>query len=165
MHSAIKTTLKITASAVILLVLVVGAGVGYIWYTGQHAAENSQAFAEPPEAINVGTLPERPKVNQTSVVGASVQSVTSPVTPGSNASIMVKTNRQATCTIAVVYDKTPAKDSGLAEKKSDDYGLVQWAWTVPANAPLGTWPITVTCANEKNSAVVENDLKIVRSVD
>lgn len=165
MNRVVKTALKITASAVILLVVVVGAGVGYTWYAGQNAAGNPQAFAETPGAINVGTLPERPKANQTGVVGASVQSVTSPVTPGSNASIMVKTNRLANCTISVIYDKTPAKDSGLADKKADDYGLVQWAWSVPADAPLGTWPIKVTCANEKNSAVVENDLKIVRTIE
>lgn len=165
MHRAAKTALKITASAVILLVVTVGAGAGYVWYAGQNADTNSTAFAEPAEAIHLGKLPERQKVDETKVVSASVQSVTSPVVPGSNASIMVRTNRLATCTISVIYDKTPAKDSGLVEKKSDDFGMVEWTWTVPQNAPLGEWPVKVTCANKKNSAVVENDLKIVRTLE
>ena len=165
MNRVAQSALKITASAVILLIVVAGAGAGYVWYSGQNPDQNSAAFAEPGEAVHLGGIPDRPKVDENKVVSASVQSITSPVTPGSNSSIMVRTNRLATCTISVVYDKTAAKDSGLVEKKADDFGMVEWTWTVPADAPLGKWPVKVTCANKKNSAVVENDLHIVRTIE
>lgn len=164
MDRIVKTALKITASAVILLVVVVGGGVGYTWYAGQQSDENNQAFAEP--ATPSKKLPAEPvKIADDAKVGATVQSVTSPVTPGSNASIMVKTNPLVNCTISVVYDKTPSKDSGLKDKKADTYGLVEWTWTVESTVPLGSWPVKVTCANKKNSAMVQNDLKVVRTLE
>ena len=94
------------------------------------------------------------------VVAASVQMITSPLEPGMNAMISVKTNAEAKCTIKVVYDKTASTDSGLVEKIADDYGMVSWTWTVEPTAPLGSWPVWVTCANEKNSAAVKADLKL-----
>lgn len=164
MNHIVKKTLKITAAAVILLVVVVGGGVGYTWYAGQQSEDDSQAFAQP-VAPTPKLNTEPVKIADDAKVGASVQSVTSPVTPGSNASIMVKTNPDVNCTISVVYDKTPSKDSGLKDKKADKYGLVEWTWTVEPNVPLGSWPIKVTCANKKNSAMVQNDLKIVKTLE
>lgn len=165
MNQIVKKTLRITASAVILLVLAVGGGVGYTWYVSQHAEENSAAFEQPAQATGGIRKIEHVKPPSDAKVGASVQSITSPVVPGSNASIMVKTNPDANCTISVVYDKTSSKDSGLTEKKADEYGLVQWAWTVESTAPLGSWPVKVTCANAKNSAMVQNDLKVVKTIE
>jgi hypothetical protein len=165
MNHIVKTTIKITASAVILLVLAVGAGVGYTWYTSQHAQENTLAFQEPTQATGGPQKVTHVKPASDAKVGASVQSITSPVVPGMNASIMVKTNADANCTITVVYDKTPSKDSGLTKKKADEYGLVEWTWTVESTVPLGNWPVKVVCANAKNSAMVQNDLRVVKSLE
>ena len=163
MNHIVQTTLKITASAVIILVLAVGGGVAYSWYVSQHSDENSQAFQKPAPAVKSEKKP--PKFPDDATMGVSVQSITSPVAPGSNSSIMVKTNPDATCSVSVEYNHVPSKDSGLAPKKADEYGLVEWTWTVESTAPVGNWPVKVSCANKKNTAVVENDLRIVRTLE
>ena len=131
---------------------------------GENAAVNSQAFADPGESP-VRTVIEPTKPDPTSKVGASIQTITTPVVPGSNASVMIRTNPSATCVISVEYDKVPSKDSGLIQKTADEYGVVEWAWTVEQDAPLGTWPVTMTCANQKNSAMVRGDLQVVKTLE
>jgi hypothetical protein len=164
MNHIVKKALKVTAVAVTLLVLLIAAGVGYTWYMSEYG-ESTQSI-QPPAAPRGGVQnTTRPKIPDTASIGVSVQSITSPVTPGSNASIMVKTNPEANCDVSVVYDKAPAKDSGLVQKKADEYGIVEWTWTVDSNAPLGSWPVEVTCANKKNSAVVKNDLRVVKTLE
>ncbi len=165
MNRIVKTTLKITATAVILLVVAIGAGVGYVWYTSQHSEENTQAFQTPSQPTGGPQKVTPVKIADDAKVGASVQSITSPVVPGSNASIMVKTNPGANCVISVLYNKIPSKDSGLVQKKADEYGLVEWTWTVEPSVPLGNWPVRVDCANAKNSAMVQNDLRVVKTIE
>ena len=164
MNRIVKQTLKVTAVAVTLLVVLVAAGVGYTWYMSQYD-QNPQAIQQPAAPRGGMQNTSRPKIPDDASIGVSVQSITSPVVPGSNASIMVKTNPEANCTIVVMYDKTPSKDSGLVQKKADEYGLVEWTWTVESTAPLGNWPIKVTCANKKNTAVVQNDLRVVKTLE
>ena len=163
MNRNIKTALKITATAVILLVVTTAVGVGYVWYMGQN--EDPVAFQEPVKATGGARISERPKLPPDAAIGASVQDMTSPVVPGSNASVTVKTNPEATCVIEVMYGTVQAVDSGLVEKKADEYGIASWAWTVPSNTQLGTWPVEVTCKNAKNTAMVRNDLRVVKTLE
>lgn len=165
MNRIVKKTLRITATVVILLFVLVGAGIGYTWYVGQHSEDNSQAFQAPVQASGGPQKIDKVKIADDAKVGASVQSITSPVVPGSNASIMIKTNPGANCTISVIYDKTPSKDSGLKDKKADEYGLAEWTWTVEPSVPLGNWPVKIVCANAKNSAMVQNDLRVVKTLE
>ncbi len=162
MTPALRRARNIAIGAIALLVLLVAAGIGYTWYMGQNASTNPQAFATL-EEVDVKQTPEPVKADPTAKVGASIQMLTSPVTPGSNASVMIRTNPLATCVISVEYDKVPSKDSGLIQKTADEYGMVEWAWTVEQSAPLGTWPVTMTCANQKNSAMVRGDLEVVKT--
>lgn len=148
----------------VLLLIAVGVGVAYTWYMGQDSAENSSAIAVPVEAEPAPVL-KRVQPAANAKVGASVQMLTSPVVPGSNASITVKTTPEAECTITVVYNKVASKDSGLGLKIADEYGMVSWAWTVEASVPLGKWPVTVTCTSNKKSAVVQGDLVVAKQVD
>lgn len=158
----VKPLLKVLLSAVILLGVIVGAGVGYIWYTGQNGNVDA-AVAEKPNvhARPAVIKPSKPKPG--TAVGAAVHMITSPVAPGTNASITVKTVPTARCVISVVYDKTASKDSGLLPKAADDFGTVSWTWTVDANAPLGKWPAKVTCEFGGRSAVVIGDLVVAAS--
>ena len=157
--NGVRRARNITISVVVLLLLFIGGGVGYTWYMGKYAKVESAAIAAPADALPEPVVEVR-KQAPDAVVSASVQMITSPLAPGANAMITVKTNADAKCVIKVVYDKTPSTDSGLSEKIADEYGMVSWAWTVEENAPLGSWPVVVTCANEKNSAVVKADLKL-----
>lgn len=164
-QKAFKTARNIALAILALLVVMIGGGLAYAWYAGQHADENSQAFQTPGQTFKQAKVAPG-KVNQAGPIGASIQTLSSPVTPGSNASVMVRTNPQATCVITVEYaNKTQSKDSGLTQKKSDEYGIVQWAWTVEPTVPEGVSPVTVTCANQKNSAMVRGDLKVAKTAE
>lgn len=150
-------------TCVVLLLVFVGGGLLYTWYMGKHSPASVSVKAPKPTAQKTTPIsPHQPKPD--AVIGASVQYITSPVTPGMNASITVKTNAGAKCTIVVEYDKVASKDSGLVPKIAEEFGMVTWAWTVEASAPLGKWPVKVTCANVKNSAVVKGDLEVVKTI-
>ena len=150
---------NITISVVVLLLLVVGAGVGYTWYVGQDETGNLAAIAAPVEATPPPVIkPTKPAAN--AKVGVAVQMLTSPVMPGENSSITVKTNAGSDCTIKVEYNKVPSADSGLKTKKADEFGIVSWTWTVEETVPLGEWPVDVTCAYNDQSAMVRGTLVV-----
>lgn len=149
---------KIFLSVLILLFLFIVAGSAYAWYVGQQT-DVSSAIAEPVEAPTAPTITPRTPAPDAKV-GVSVQMITSPLTPGSNASITVRTNAAAKCTISVVYNNVASTDSGLGPKVADEYGMLSWTWTVEQTVPVGKYPVKVTCANEKNSGVVQADLVI-----
>lgn len=150
-------------SVVSVLVLLVGAGLIYTWWNGRHAklapqveaatSKQDRQFFEP-------TAPD-PKAN----VGVTVQVLTSPLAPGSNASISIHTYPKAKCTINVKYNEVAAVDTGLHDKTADEYGLAMWSWSVPADTPLGTWPVWVTCAHHGLSGQVRGDLVVTDKTD
>lgn len=141
----------------VLIVLLVGAGVLYIWL-GSPAAPTA-TIAEPKAKAQLQEK-EAPVLDPKAPVGVSVQSVNSPVEPGQNVVLIAKTKPEATCQIKVEYNKVPSKDSGLREKAADDFGVVQWSWAVEPSVPVGSWPITITCAKDDKSGVVIKDLEV-----
>jgi len=165
MNRVVKTTIKISVFAVVLLVLIVAGGIGYIWYTGQNNSDEIASSDTTVKASKPTTVIAPVKTAENAKVGASIQELTSPVLPGDNSSITVKTNPDAKCTISVIYDKTPSTDSGLLPKVADEYGIASWTWTVEKSAPLGKWPVKVTCAKGKMSGVVIGDLKLVKQLE
>ena len=152
-----KTVRRTITSMVILLLLAVSAGALYTWYLGQ---QKSLAVVEdeptPSRRVDIRPVHQDPNAN----VGVAVQVLTSPVKPGENASVTVRTNQLANCTISVKYDTVTATDSGLVKKQADEFGMVSWAWTVAPTAPEGTWPVRITCATKKKSGMVEGDLTV-----
>lgn len=163
MNKVAKTAIKISVSALILLTLIIGAGIGYVWYTGQNNQDElakQTVEAVKPEAV-IAPVKQADDAN----VGASVQSLTTPVVPGTNSSITVKTNPEAKCTISVTYNKIPSKDSGLIPKVADEYGVVDWSWTVESTVPIGKWPVKVTCTKGKKSGVTAGDLVVVSKLE
>lgn len=159
------TTLKRTLISIgVLLAVAVGAGSGYVWYSGQQQPVVSVATATPtPAAAHTGPTVARQAPD--AVMQATVQTIDSPVMPGQNVTLTVRTNTYAKCTISVTYDKVPAKDSGLMAKTAGDDGMVSWTWTVDMAAALGTWPVKVVCANEKYTAMVQADLTIAKKIE
>lgn len=147
---------RVVTGVLVIGLILTAIGFAYTWY-------NSKYGEEPKVTATLKPKPkprERVKPSPTGPVNASVQSLTTPIMPGSNASITVHTNADANCTITVEYNKVASKDSGLIPKKADDMGLVTWGWTVPANTPVGKWPVKVTCANLKKSGMVIGDLVV-----
>ncbi len=146
----------------VLLFVAVAAGIAYTWYNGQKPP--ASAIAKPAEK-KVAPKFARPTPRKDAKVGVSIQSLTSPVAPGDNASIIIRTNPEATCVIEVKYGETKSLDTGLVKKTADEFGIVNWAWTVETGTQTGKWPVTVTCKNQKNSGVVVGDLTVALPTD
>lgn len=153
----LRTIRNITISVVVIIAVLVSAGLIYTWVVGK---QTSPVVTAEPEETTVSTPIQRTAPADNATLGASIQSLTSPVAPSENASVIIKTNPGAWCTIKVVYDKTPSKDSGLVGKTSDEFGSISWTWTVNQNAATGKWPVTITCVRNKLSAVVVGDLLV-----
>lgn len=132
----------------------------YVWYTGQNTPDMTTTTAPESDTPDAVITPTKPAENARA--SASVQLLTSPVAPGDNASISIKTLPTSTCTIKVIYNDVPSTDSGLVAKTADEFGIVSWAWTVGATVPQGTWPATVTCTYNGRSAVVRGDLVVAQ---
>ncbi|HET8884526.1 MAG TPA: hypothetical protein VFM68_03580 [Candidatus Saccharimonadales bacterium] len=160
MRGVAKFVRNTVISVGVLLVVLVGGGVAYTWYMGQQPVENTPAVAAP-IAPKPAPVIKASKPAPNAKPSASVQLLTTPVMPGENASINVKTLAAAKCTITVVYDEVPSKDSGLGPKVADEFGIISWAWTVEPTVPLGKWPVTVTCTYNKRPAVVQGMLEVV----
>lgn len=131
---------------------------------GEYGAATPAAIATPVEAASAPAItPAKPAANAKE--SASIQMLTSPVAPGSNASVSVKTNAASKCTITVEYNKVASTDSGLKPKVADEFGMISWAWTVEESVPLGKWPVKVTCAYNDQSSVVQGDLVVAKQVN
>ncbi len=140
---------KATTWAGTLLLIFVLVGLVYTWWIGK------QTQVEVPDVPVSRPISKAPSVIQDdSQVGVALQSLTTPVKPGENVAMMVKTNPKAACSILVTYNNDqPSADKGLVPKTADEYGTVSWSWKVEENRLPGTWPATVTCANATNSGV------------
>lgn len=156
-----KTALYTVLSVIVLLVLFVGGGIAYVWYTGQSADVTAAVNTAPDVAKTQAVLtPTKPAANARA--SAAVEALNSPVAPGDNTTISVKTVPTSTCTIKVEYNNVPSTDSGLVTKTADEFGTVSWTWTVGADVPSGTWPVWVTCNYNGRTAVVRGDLVVAR---
>jgi hypothetical protein len=71
-------------------------------------------------------------------------SITSPVSPGSHASLTVAVSTVSTCSITVNYLSGPSSAQGLDRKRSSG-GRVSWTWMVGTRTTAGRWPIVVSC--------------------
>jgi hypothetical protein len=82
----------------------------------------------------------------TSSTGVRRVSITSPIGAGSNATLVVKVARTATCSITVNYKSGPSHAAGLYSKRSSG-GRVSWTWKVGTRTTPGRWPIVVRCGS------------------
>jgi cytoskeletal protein RodZ len=71
----------------------------------------------------------------------TVMSVTSPVAPNSDASVVIQTEPGAVCNIGVFYRSGPSEAEGLEQKIAGPDGRCQWVWTVGPNTSAGTYQI------------------------
>lgn len=155
-----KGTKKLAITVIILFVLLLLVGAAYTYYMGQNTtpATNTPSNA----SLTVAPLPKPSAPAPTTKVSAAIDLLTSPVSPGSQAQMTIRTLPKATCSIAVIYNNMPGKDPGLTNKVADDYGTVGWTWTVSRSVPNGTWPVTVTCSYHGKSAVVQGNLEVTK---
>lgn len=149
----------------LLVVLVLGtiAGAGYVWYMGNSKPIEPVAMPELPKKSKLDEVATKPKAKPEGPVGVSVQVLTSPVAPGGNASMTIRTRPDAACSIKVTYKDQVSTDGGLIPKTADEFGLVQWTWTVESSRPVGKWPVDVTCALGDESGYVKGELEVANS--
>jgi hypothetical protein len=75
-----------------------------------------------------------------------VLAVSSPVSPGNAANLVVRVSPARSCTIIVHYKSGPSKAKGLYAKRPTA-GIVSWSWIVGTRTTAGRWPITVSCGS------------------
>jgi hypothetical protein len=139
-----------------LLVIFIGAGFAYVYFSGD-SSEPTKTEIKEPEKIGP---PKPAKPNPKNPVGASVVSIISPVKAGSNSSITIKTTPTAICAIKVVYGKVSEVDSGLRSKMADDFGNATWSWTVDKAVTPGKGTAKVACTYAKKSGYVEGYFEV-----
>ena len=146
--------------------VIVAAASAYTWYTGRNIAKdlNSVAIADPVAARPI-SMAKHVRTSPDAPVGVSIQVLTSPIMPGDQASVTIKTNPYANCNILVTYNKIAAVDGGLVAQEADDYGVASWSWTVGSNTPLGKWPVKITCATAVKSGMVIGGLVVSNQVE
>lgn len=162
---AVKSIRTVGLWTAALIILTLGAGAGYTWYMGQQPLPPVAEVVPVAEVSEPVSAAKHMTPDPNAKASAAIEMLTSPVAPGMNASVNVKTNANAECTISVVYDKTASKDSGLSSKTADEFGIVDWTWTVESTVPYGTWPVKITCTIDKKSAVVQGDLVVAKQVN
>lgn len=154
------------AIAALVLGLVIGAGaVVLIWVMKPQAVK--------PPTTSASTQEKAPDLTSQKFaadipIGSSVQSITTPISPGSNASVTIRTTERAVCTIKVVrldpYNKELARvaDSGLADKTADEFGMITWTWTMPADAAIATWKADMFCQRDSKSTRSVGEIVVER---
>ena len=70
-------------------------------------------------------------------------SVTSPASPGSDATLTVSLSKTSTCSIAVYYKSGPSVAQGLYPKRGR---RISWTWMVGTRTTPGRWPIVRSAA-------------------
>jgi hypothetical protein len=133
-------------------------GLGYTWYVGNSDPVTPAALPET-KKTPLAAAPVA-KAKPTGPVGVSIQVLSSPVKPGGNASMTIRTRPDAACSITVTYKDQKSTDGGLIPKTGDEFGTVQWTWTVESSRPVGKWPVDVTCALGDMSGYVRGELEV-----
>ncbi len=81
----------------------------------------------------------------------SIQFITSPVSPGDEVTLIVRTKIGASCNIAVYYQSEPITIPGLGTKIGEDVGFnffdmgeITWTWQVDKEAIPGRYDLVIT---------------------
>ncbi len=153
-------------ASVILLIVIIGIGLFYVWLMGLHSkpagVATSTTQTERPDILKPRKMPDNIPI------GSSIQSLTTPVAPGDNVSLTLRTTESAVCTIKVIhvdtYDRELARvtDSGLGDKTADDFGVVSWTWTMPSNAAIATWRADIMCTRGDKSTRSVGEIVVKR---
>lgn len=151
----------------ILAVLIGGTYAALLWFNNPQAA----LTVKEPDATNQQNpsfmTPHKPPKDV--AIGSSIQSISSPIAPGNNASLTLRTTESAVCTIKVVRidaamrEVQRVSDSGLSDKEADDFGVVTWTWTMPADAVIAKWQADITCTRDSKSTRSIGEIEVQKA--
>ena len=162
---AIKTFRKILISTAILIVIFLIGGLIYAFFTSGNDNSHSkvQAKINTDDSLTSKELVAKPtKPADNAPEGVAVYLASPSVKAGSNVSVSARTVAGSACTITAVYNGVPSRESGLSPKPADDYGGVNWTWTVERTVPPGSWPVKVTCVYHGRTGVAQGMLQVVK---
>jgi hypothetical protein len=74
----------------------------------------------------------------------ALRSLTTPVSAGSDATLVVTVPSGTTCSIVVTYKSGPSSAAGLYTQRARN-GQIAWTWMVGTRTTSGQWPIDVSC--------------------
>lgn len=92
----------------------------------------------------------------------SITKLTSPVKPGDDATVAIKTDAGALCKIEVKLKSGPSTAAGLKSQRADDKGVASWSWKIAPNAAIGEWPVTVSTSLKGAKGTATGTLKITK---
>ena len=92
----------------------------------------------------------------------AITKLTSPVKPGDDATVAIKTDPGALCKIEVKLKSGASKAAALKSQRADDKGVTTWNWKIAANAAPGDWPVTVDCSLKGAKGTASGTLKIAK---
>lgn len=113
-------------------------------------AQNTTTLATTTTKVPTTTTKTQPTTTTTEAkqeLSLEIISVTSPVSPGEDATLEAKTTPGAECTIVVLYKSGSSRAKGLIPKTADSDGTVSWTWRVGTRTTPGDWPIYVTASS------------------
>jgi hypothetical protein len=113
----------------------------------------SPPTAEPTQTVEPMTPAAEP-------FSLEIVSVTSPVSPGSRATLRAQTSPGASCNITVYYKSGSSTSQDLNPKNADSSGNVSWTWQVGSRTSSGNWRIVVTCRDNGSSLTRETRFEV-----
>jgi hypothetical protein len=158
-----KTVRNTFLSVMVLLIIFIGVGAAYTYLGGDESTPPQTAVSKPEVTPQQMIKPVMQDPN--GPVGVAIGALTTPVRPGANASIQVRTHSGAKCDITVTYDTGISTDSGLVSKTADEYGVAAWSWTVGSNVADGKYPVNVACAYNGRSGVGTPQQEVSRTAE
>jgi hypothetical protein len=154
----IRRVRNLVIAVLALLSLTVSAGIAYAWYTANQSGPVAEDIAPISTAYRPNLTPSKPPEDAN--VGVAAHSFTSPIEPGGRVNVSIKTLPDAVCKISLKYDKEKESviNPSLVDKIADEYGTVNWTWTMAENSQTGKWPVDITCTRGTKSGVYSQDL-------
>ncbi len=92
----------------------------------------------------------------------SITKLTSPIKPGDDATVAIKTDPGALCKIEVKLKSGPSTAAGLKSQRADDKGVATWSWKIAPNAAVGQWPVTINTSLKGAKGTASGTLKIAK---
>ena len=121
-----------------------------VWAVSNHgptAAPPSSQAAAPPTTVHPAGSPA------STAAGVRIESVTSPVSRGSEASLLAQTSPNMACDLEVTLPSgARSRSQGLGPGTADGSGRVQWSWRTGTSTRPGTATANVTCGSASDSA-------------
>ncbi len=111
-----------------------------------------------PEPVNTPTMtawptetpwptpaPTQPLTTEPSGAGITLMSLTSPISAGANATLVIQVAVGAVCDPGVIYKSGESSAGGLESKTAGGDGQLSWTWEVGTRTTPGTWTVYVNC--------------------